>query len=687
LSRSIAAARWRRSNTVPITALFSEILGKVEPAPAAQPVANWPLGARLHALRLVAERTAPIDTAIRMIDQMAREQTAMAQAEKEIDGAASAAEGLGRLVALRDIVNAEVQAVVTTLYQSTAEWKKRLYVAASTVAPSLSGASVGSSGEVLLEMQAAGTRVAAETVANASSLRAALVAFLFAFWEYCWKERGGLSLLLLDDLHELFDPENRRLIAQALPMLVAQGAHVICTSNDESFAREVDHSCVGKVPAGSFERRCVHPLSVCRQVVSLGYTVDEVDRKKEAFNRTQDDSAALEYLATMRTFLEDRLGAYFEQQEGIRISSFTVAALLNAARRERSAGIEPFALRACGALLDDPALQERSALIDLLNEAHHRGSSTIVAAHAIRVENDLARLRNKLDEATRERTHWLQRDPMLDGRRPHLYVLPSPMALPETVLPVRWELAAFTGDEMGAQLYDEELQPSWFENKAAYRIARHNFGFAGPRGSVAIVQLSTEDVMDNRLVIAMHESHIYARRLLRSRNREEYVALASEQEDPTKRARSETFLRRDVQLLKMVGVLFDSTPLTENVAAEAVPCDAGHLLAKAEVAYRVRGTSALPLALEKQWVLGGPTISPAALTTAAMKGTIVAVRTTTGAFLKRVGDLVVPDQQLLLLESIGGLGSSMVVSLDLFPPAGVSRLIGARTIVGVLYDK
>ena len=43
-------------------------------------------------------------------------------------------------------------------------------------------------------MQAGGISAPAQHVSNASALRASLVAFFFAFWEYILKVRGGLAI-------------------------------------------------------------------------------------------------------------------------------------------------------------------------------------------------------------------------------------------------------------------------------------------------------------------------------------------------------------------------------------------------------------------------------------------------------------------------------------------------------------
>ncbi len=75
---------------------------------------------------------------------------------------------------------------------------------------------MGRKGELDLVVQAGGVAAPAQHVTNASALRASLVAFFLAFWEYVLKERGGLTTLILDDPQELLDDENRERLAAAL---------------------------------------------------------------------------------------------------------------------------------------------------------------------------------------------------------------------------------------------------------------------------------------------------------------------------------------------------------------------------------------------------------------------------------------------------------------------------------------
>ena len=105
-----------------------------------------------------------------------------------------------------------------------------------------------------------------------------------------------------------------------------------------------------------------------------------------------------------------------------------------------------------------------------------------------------------------------------------------------------------------------------------------------------------------------------------------------------------------------------------------------------QVAYRVKEESAIPLALPGQVVLGGPEISPSELDR--IEGALVAVTLTGGACVfKRVGSrLPGRSSHLLQLETIGGLGGSVVVAVrDVENADDVPKLLSVRRVIGVLY--
>ena len=94
--------------------------------------------------------------------------------------------------------------------------------------------------------------------------------------------------------------------------------------------------------------------------------------------------------------------------------------------------------------------------------------------------------------------------------------------------------------------------------------------------------------------------------------------------------------------------------------------------------------SAVPLALEKQVVLGGPAIDLAELSQ--YEDRLVALSLDDGSSLfKRVGRTLPGELSFLRqFESIGGLGSSQILSIG-NPYQGLRAVHHARVIFGILY--
>jgi len=135
---------------------------------------------------------------------------------------------------------------MTTLANRTSTWRSLLYTPACAGAPEFCSADVEATGALTIEAKIDGTKAAARQISNASDLRATLLAFLLAFWQHLLDTRGGLSLLIFDDLHELFDPTNRRRLADALPAGGGRGAKVVLSSNDYGFGADVAAAVQGQ---------------------------------------------------------------------------------------------------------------------------------------------------------------------------------------------------------------------------------------------------------------------------------------------------------------------------------------------------------------------------------------------------------------------------------------------------------
>ena len=189
---------------------------------------------------------------------------------------------------------------------------------------------------------------------------------------------------------------------------------------------------------------------------------------------------------------------------------------------------------------------------------------------------------------------------------------------------------------------------------------------------------------DRRLVIARHGSATYARRFVRGANTG-IIGLTAEVPDPRTRTPKTIILpETEVAIHQVVGIIFDHSVRVVQGQDEAVLVDVGDVLKRIEIAFRVVDDSAVPLALEKQVVLGGRRIELDEL--GRHKDALVALTLDDGSSIfKRVGAALPSDlAHLRQFESIGGLGSSQVLSIGK-PHKGFRSVTHARAIIGVLY--
>jgi tetratricopeptide (TPR) repeat protein len=608
--------------------------------------------------------------------------------EERIRQYLDAANAIEELKGIDRIVSEEVEALINRLSSETVALKQELYLPAVIGAPMVVDTDVTADGRLGFQAESQGTRAPAHHVSNASDLRATLLAFVLAFWKELLRSRGGLSLLLLDDVDEMFDRENIRRLANTIPSLVAKSARPILTTNDLDFARRVGRAARNSLESDSLDYRRIHPLNPARAHIELGRFLEAIEAKEKEFQSPEnqnEDGPAREYLKELRIYLENRLLDLFEIPQALPDKP-TLTDILQSIRRRVRQGNEAFQSRTFRTLVDDESLREGSNFLELINESHHGRDNEITFGAVYAMRGDCRRVRELVDAAHEEYERWIQRDtrdspePMPDA--------PETWHVPEVAAPIVGDLAAFcSGDAVAVgEIADESVfDQSRLGRCAIFAIHSNNFGFAAPRLSRAIVDLE-EDPEDRRLVIAFHRDRVYARRLLRDASNPGHVALGSETVNPLDRPPSLLLRAAETRLLKVKGVLFDSREIYPRPKGEAVVEEHSAVLERVEVVFRVHGDSATPLALPGQSVLGGRQLLPIDLPSAI--GEFVAIATTDGAYLKRVGGPVDGWDGIFRFESIGGHGDSLLVHTEVVDGNDdpLPILVSAREVIGVFYD-
>jgi hypothetical protein len=494
---------------------------------------------------------------------------------------------IDELLELRKLVEQQVGFLMKKLSNATDNWKKGLYKAPFKDAPKVVRTNVGNDGTLVFDAEIQGTTVGAQHISNESDLRATLLGFLLAFWEYLLNERGGLPLLLLDDLQELFDRYNRRRIANNIAKMVEGDGQVIVTTNDHHFGRRAANSVYNKLGGDKIDRRYIHPLVENREHIELGYFTEEIEKKRKLFEEKKNEhQVARDYIKQLRNYIENRLIDLFDVSNPKLPKKPALSNLMDAIRTRRNAGNEPFTGKVFEKLLSGCTLASENDFMNLINESHHGNEDQIMYNDVWDVKDKCTHVQKLVETVHEEYERWLQREPgeiVLD-----LPTIPTSIAPPSFSAPMIENLAAFTTETAPGEVTEayEVFDGSLLADHGIYLINTHNFGFAGAMNCRAIVKMSQGPVPDHSLVIGLYRDKVYARRFLRDDTKPEIIVLASEAENPKKRAPSLFLPLEEVSLLQVVGLIFDYGTHWPKTTEEAVLLDNWGLLEKVEIVFK-----------------------------------------------------------------------------------------------------
>jgi hypothetical protein len=687
LDCAIRFARWRQNNDTLARDIIARVLGsKPKEGESSEKVT---LTGKLLDLGATVKAAQPISDALVQCGRLTQHIKSRRAAESRLGKYVTASMALANLVSLGQLADEQVDQLRRTLRKDAADWRSRIYLGAfPDTAQELIDTGMGRKGELDLVVQTGGVSAPAQHVTNASALRASLVAFFLAFWEYVLKERGGLTTLILDDPQELLDDENRERLAAALAPLVASSAQLIVTSYDPRFC-----SIVSRLPIpGGIEYLEVHPATRQQPLVRTTLPRPAIEERKTRFEADKNaEEPARDFADGCRVFFEAKLGDMFDDPScttwAIANPDPTLAIFIQRLRQlVKAAPQGMFSAHVFRHFVDHPALVDGSPVLILMNKAHHGRRQEIRAADVAECANDLSALLELVEQMYLECYRWRRRDVPKDQSATEAIPELAPMPHPELNVVICPDLAAFTQRAPSGESQEplERLDPHLLDNKVAFYLRRPNFGFAASVGSLAIVESIPGPAMDRQLAIVRYKNSIYARRVVRDVNAK-LVGLTAEVPDPrTRNPKTLFFPETKVAIHQVIGIIFDHRLKVENGQDEAALVDASDVLKHIEIAFRVVDDSAIPLALPKQVVLGGGRIEPSEL--GRHKDALVALNLDDGSSIfKRVGAALSGEfAHLLQFESIGGLGSSQILSVGK-PHKGFSSVTNARAIIGVLY--
>ena len=696
VKRALIFSKWRKSHGQDCVNILNKIIGTKNNSDNKKRELSEKssLRDRLVAILEITQSAKPINECLEKIARLEKLIGSRCKEEKLIDDYLKTVEALVSIINLGDLAAQQVKDLQVILQKSTEKWRDAVYLNAySKSGHSLTDAAVAPEGQLSISVGSNGAIAPAQHVSNASALKASLLGFYFAFWEHVIKLRGGLQLMILDDPQELLDEENEGYLADALKDLVKIDAQLLVTTYDKSFATMIANVCSS---ANIIEHRSVHPVNISRQTLETSPTKSELEKKRDVYQSDEDNQTlASDYLAECRVFIEARLSdlfidpAYATPNHKPSLSDYIAHARH---LKNTNFGHELFNGAAFVTFCEDPALQENSACLILLNKAHHEGKRNIKPNEVFAIKDDLKRLIKSAENLHQAFYYWCRRKPSESQIIQNNVITLTPLNVPHIQIPIIPDLAAFSGvpPEVGSQDFEtEQFSGDWFADKALFYLRNNMLGFSAAAGSVAIVETSGDMPEDHSLVIAKYKDKYLARRLLRGKSDSQYVTLSAVSTDPRNRPPSLVVLVNEVVMFRVVGFLFNSSaPEQMSNKHDAIQIQDESAIKKIQTCHRLRDTSAEPLALENQLVLGGDElISDDFLK---YKDRYVAVALNDGAGIcKRIGGALPGElSHLCQFESIGGRGASEILSLASgFEKNDTFRTVETvREIIGVIYE-
>ena len=576
-----------------------------------------------------------------------------------------AEKALAQFNSLSSLVQTQVNGLLEKLASRHSYWLDQIYTPARTERPKIDRATLSEDGRLGFNASHFGTISGAHHVANASHLRAALVAFWIAYWEYRTKEFGGLRTILMDDMQELFDEENQSRFARSIKDIIAINAQVILASNKVEFFKGIEWAkCNAK-------RWQIDWRSGSPSVQLIEYR-DALEKSFDSFNSDDSDDNAQSLMIRVRIYCESRLITLFRHTRPHSLGDQpTFMSAVQAIQQFSNNGTTPFDGEPIKSLLDHDGCKPGTKLYQILNDAHHSRCHLITSGEVHLHLTDINELTKRVDrvcdhcESTKFKSH-----PEILATRDAGKWTPSRLQLPSKSLPVWSAIAASDSGKTGGEteLYEKKFDWSNLGNVTIFQILSNSLGFSAPRYCRVLVSLEQEDIQTDSLVIARVADHFLARRAITVPKQRELI-LHSDEVDPRRRARIEVVdPTTGGAIFPVIGVIWDLSPPKIRTKGEAA-LDEEYRLGDLdlEVAQSVIGASGEPFVLTDQSVIVGKEIHLRDLHGLDDMPVVVEVIDQFGTslrYLKRVSNLNFDHNRIVrVFNPIGGHGDPLIARL------------------------
>ncbi|MBF0326218.1 MAG: AAA family ATPase [Alphaproteobacteria bacterium] len=217
------------------------------------------LAGKINELRALLNDYRPVSAAKKILTSLRSQYDAWTTANKAAEAAVAAAQAVGELVALKKVVDVQVNGLFRDLNADMERYWRTFYQAPGHAGPE-AGLVLHDGFALQIPATLEGVKGSANNIANSSQVRALLFSFVLALLRSVWKRSGGLTLVLLDDPQLLFDENNQARLAKGLVTCTGDGFRPLIMTFDRVFTARVARAGDCRMGAALSETVEVHKI-------------------------------------------------------------------------------------------------------------------------------------------------------------------------------------------------------------------------------------------------------------------------------------------------------------------------------------------------------------------------------------------------------------------------------------------
>jgi hypothetical protein len=542
-----------------------------------------------------------------------------------------------------------------------------------------------------------GLHVDATLVANTAWLRAVLWAFIFSLREEAVEQLGfdPMPLFVFDDPQATFDGLHRHRWSQHIAGLQNQSgakAQVLIFSHDETFLELIQSSGVrgrqAMLLAASDE------LGAAKIYEGAALQRKWTDETKTAAPNWQS------YVAKVREYIEGLLKMMLRGESILGSSpqhGLTIGTAREKIRQLNANKVAPWNRKEFLDLAECLVLQKPA--VKFMEMSHHSGGRALTKDEATDVRSYWTEIiEPKLLNAFRIAREYYH----LHGKLTALHEPVPTIAFPDghsnvlrkLPLNVLGRAAALTNGRIAdghleVEHFEEgDIEQCVFGKHSAFRLTASTLEPVAMNGDILLVKEDGNPPAKS-LVVTLCDGRMLARRYDNAKNHDEVAVLTAQTIHPHRIADPIVAHKNTILMRKIVGVLYDHNGSAAGGLSDGEFCGCGGESILKELAknalglVKVEGDSAVPYALNGQYLLIGHPITDASLVAAFSGRPVIASDTNNQVYFKR---LRLPIGNEVILESleVGGNFEPIVLSKE---GQGSKKLKTIWPVLGVIFER